>query len=46
MKKQNLLEAAAGVGLIALTLADLIPGDEIAGVPVGAMLILDGMRWL
>jgi hypothetical protein len=45
-KKIDWLEVAAGGALIAFTVGDVVPGDEIAGVPVGLALILDGMRWL
>ena len=32
----------AGVAVIAVSIADIVPGDEVIAVPVGAYLVLDG----
>lgn len=45
MAKGNVIEVLCGAGLIVATLADIVPGDEIAGVPIGLCLIVEGMGW-
>jgi hypothetical protein len=44
--KPNWGKIIAGAAVAGLTLADVIPGDEVVGVPLGVALILDGMGWL
>jgi len=44
--KKDWLETIAGAAIVAVTIADVLPGDEIIGVPLGIALILDGQRWL
>lgn len=46
MSKTNWLEVMAGVGLASLTILDVVPGDEVAGVPIGLALVFDGFGWL
>jgi hypothetical protein len=41
-KKTNWPEVAIGAGLIAVTILDVIPGDELAGIPIGLGLIAHG----
>ena len=42
MKKPNYFLMLAGAAVAAGTLADLLPGDEIFGVPLGAALMAKG----
>lgn len=41
-KKTNWSSVVLGLGLMLGTSADLVPGDEIAGVPIGAFLVAKG----
>lgn len=45
-RKKDWLETALGGAIIAVTVLDILPGDEIIGVPLGLALILDGQKWL
>lgn len=45
-KKKDWLEIAAGAAIIGVTVFDIVPADEVIGVPLGAYLILDGFKWL
>lgn len=45
-KKTDWLEIIAGTAIIAVTVGDIVPGDEFIGLPLGAYLILDGFKWL
>jgi len=40
------LQVGAGVALIAATTFDVIPGDELIGIPSGAYFILRGLKVL
>lgn len=35
-------QVALGVGIMFATTADLVPGDEVLGVPLGAFLVAKG----
>ena len=45
-KKMNYLEIALGIGIIAVTVGDVIPGDEVLGIPLGLGLIAHGVGYL
>lgn len=45
-KKINWLQVAVGLGIAAATVLDVLPGDEIVGVPLGIGVALDGMGYL
>ena len=41
-KKTNWSSVVLGLGLMLGTSADLVPGDEVLGVPLGAFLVVKG----
>lgn len=41
MKFDKIAEAGIGLLLITGTITSPIPGDELAGVPIGSLLLLD-----
>jgi len=45
-KKINWLQVAVGLGIAAATVIDIIPGDEVVGVPLGVAVALDGFGYL
>ena len=45
-KSKDWIETALGAGIIAVTVLDVLPGDEVIGIPLGLALILDGQKWL
>ena len=45
-KGKDWLETALGAGIVAVTVFDILPGDEVIGIPLGIALILDGQKWL
>jgi hypothetical protein len=38
----NWLEIGLGVALMAGSVANVVPGDEVIGVPIGALLVAHG----
>ena len=42
-KKIDWTRVLLGAGIAAATVTDIIPGDEILGVPIGSYLILEGL---
>jgi len=42
MKKTNWVEVAAGAALMLGVVADVVPGDELLGMPLGALLVAHG----
>lgn len=43
-RKIDWLQVGVGAALAAGTILDVIPGDEVAGVPLGIGLILHGLK--
>lgn len=43
-KKINWAEVVIGVAIASATTADVIPGDEVLGVPLGAFVVAHGLR--
>lgn len=43
---KDYLQAVTGATIIGLTVFNIVPGDEVIGVPLGVALILNGMGWL
>lgn len=44
MKKINYGEVGLGAAIIAATVLDIVPGDELLGIPLGLALIFEGMK--
>ena len=44
MKKTNWIEVAIGLLLIAISVINIVPGDEVVAVPLGLLLIADGFK--
>lgn len=42
----NWAEVLFGAGIIAVTLGDIVPGDELIGIPSGLFFVADGFGWI
>jgi len=45
-KKINWSKVVVGAAIIGVSIADIVPGDEVIAVPVGAYMLLDGLTVL
>ena len=45
-KKADWGEIIIGGAIIAGTLFDVLPGDEVVGIPLGIVLILKGLHYI
>lgn len=45
-KRKDWTLVAIGLGIAGLTIIDVIPADEVAGVPIGLGLALKGLNYI
>lgn len=45
-RHRDYLEVLLGAGLAAGTILDIVPGDELVGIPLGIVLILEGFGYI